>query len=114
MKSPVLSKSLLLLSCCIGVAELASAQGTFAPVVMHTGSGSALLTDTVSYLSTPGLPSSSLLQMHFGFATEEHAQPGVFPDSFTISLTGPSGTVYLVTADVNGISWAPVTPGSLP
>jgi len=113
VRSSVLSICLIIY-CCLGFADPAKAQGTFAPVVMHTGSGSMLLTDTVPYMSNPGLPASSFLHIHFGFATEEQPQPGVFPDSFTISLTGPSGTVYLATADANGISWAPAVPGSLP
>src|SRR5678816_3904429 len=79
----------------VGFGDLARAQGTFAPVVMHTGSGTMLLTDTVSYVGNPGLPSSLPLHIHFGFATAELAQPGVFADSFTISLTGPSGTCLL-------------------
>src|SRR5205807_4066356 len=57
---------------------------------------------------------SSSLSLAFGFATDEQPQPGVFPDSFTISISGPNGTGYLVTVDANGAQWAPLVPGALP
>src|SRR5690349_1101001 len=81
------------------------------PIVMHTGSGSPLASQSLSYTSGPGL---SGLTLDFGFATDEQPQPGVIPDSFTISITGPDGTGYLVTADANGTQWVPLVPGALP
>ncbi len=81
------------------------------PVVMHTGSGSPLNSQSLSYTSAPGL---SALMLGFGFATDEQPQPGIIPDSFTISITGPDGTGYLITADANGTQWAPFVPGALP
>jgi hypothetical protein len=99
---------------CLLVGGVAHAQGTFEPIVMRTGSGNVLLTDTVAYSSLPSLPATSLLTIRAGFATQEQAQPGFFADSFTISISGPGGTAYLVTADVHGWTWAPSVPGSVP
>jgi hypothetical protein len=81
------------------------------PVVMHTGSGSSLLSQSLSYTNGAGL---SALTIDFGFATDEKPQPGFIADSFTISITGPTGTGYLVTSDANGTQWAPLVPGALP
>jgi hypothetical protein len=80
---------------------------------MRTGGGSVLLTNTLSYNNPPGQPGASVLAFSFGFASQEQAQPGQFADSFTISITGPSGTAYLVTADASGILWAPFVPGAI-
>jgi hypothetical protein len=80
---------------------------------MRTGGGSVLVTNTVTYNNPPGQPGASVLAFSFGFATKEQTQPGQFADSFTISITGPSGTAYLVTADANGIVWAPFVPGAI-
>jgi hypothetical protein len=81
------------------------------PVVMHTGSGSSLFSESLSYTNGTGL---SAVTIDFGFATDEQPQPGVIADSFTISITGPDGTGYLVTVDANGTQWAPLVPGALP
>jgi hypothetical protein len=92
----------------LSLAATAQGQGTFAPVILRTGSGSVLLTNTL-----PEQPGASVLAFSFGFATQEQPQPGQFADSFTISITGPSGTAYLVNADANGIVWAPLVPGAI-
>jgi len=84
------------------------------PVVMHTGSGLSLLSQSFSYTSGVGGSSPSAVTIDFGFATEEQLQPGVIPDSFTISITGPTGTGYLVTVDASGTQFAPFVPGALP
>jgi hypothetical protein len=81
------------------------------PVVMHTGSGSSLFSQSLSYTNGTGL---SAVTIDFGFATDEQPQPGIIADSFTISITGPGGTGYLVTVDANGTLWAPLVPGALP
>jgi len=107
------ARSFLLACVCLSVVGAAQGQGTFAPVIMRTGSGQVLLTTTVPYTNPAGQPGSGVLAFNFGFATQEQVQAGQFPDSFTISITGPGGTAYLVTADVNGIVWAPLVPGSL-
>ena len=78
------------------------------PVVMHTGSGTSLSSQSVAYG-----PAGSTLLIDFGFATDEQPQPGAFLDSFTISITGPTGTGYLVTVDANGMHWTPLVPEAL-
>ena len=84
------------------------------PVVMQTGSGASLSSQSVSYTSTvPGL-GAPMLNIDFGFATDEQPQPGFIPDSFTISITGPDGTSYLMTLDAAGAHWTPAVPGALP
>jgi hypothetical protein len=89
-------------------------QGISQPVVMHTGSGLPLLSQSVSYTNLlSGVP-GSMVNINFGFATAEQARPGAFLDSFTISIGGPDGTSYLVTVDGSGIHWAPNVPGALP
>jgi hypothetical protein len=49
----------------------------------------------------------------FGFASDEVVSPGAFKDSFTVSVSGSLGIYYLLTSDVNGLAWAPVTAGAL-
>jgi len=103
----------LLLGCvCLSVVGAAPGQGTFGPVIMRTGSGQVLLTTTVPY--NAGQPSSGVLAFSFGFATQEQTQPSQFADSFTVSISGPGGTAYLVTVDANAIVWAPAVPGAIP
>jgi hypothetical protein len=55
------------------------------------------------------------LQFEFGFATDETPGPGNIFDSFTLTLqdNALNHTVVLLTADANGIVWAPPTPGTL-
>jgi hypothetical protein len=81
------------------------------PVVMHTGTGGSLSSQYFNYISGAGV---SGLTIDFGFATAEQPQPGLIPDSFTISITGPNGTAYLVTVDTFGLHWEPFVLGSLP
>ena len=84
-----------------------SGQGVNQPVVMHTGLGNPLSSQSVSVTGT------SILTLDFGFATDEQPQPGLIPDSFTISISGPDGTGYLVTLDATGTHWTPFVPGAL-
>jgi hypothetical protein len=86
------------------------------PVVMHTGTGGSLSSQSVNYMymSGAGVPGIPSLTIDLGFATAEQPQPGLIPDSFTISITGPNGTAYLVTVDTFGLHWEPLVLGALP
>jgi hypothetical protein len=88
------------------------AQGT---VVFHnTGTGQPLTSEVRSIFLDASLPQPRLV-FDFGFATDEKASPGSFLDSFTVTIQSSSqsfSAVYL-TADANGIAWAPSTPGGL-
>jgi hypothetical protein len=75
---------------------------------MRTGSGDVLLSQFFSYQNSA--PSVSL---EFGFATMETVAPSQFYDSFTVSVTGPGGIAYLLTADASGVDWAPFVPGAI-
>ena len=110
-----LSSSALRLSCALSLLSpwVVRGQGSSQPVIMHTGSGSVLSTLTATYNSTANLPGGSNLAIDFGFATAEQPLPGIFADSFTISISGPDGTGYLVTVDANGTQWTPLVPGGL-
>ena len=99
---------------CLLVAGAARGQGTLAPVIMRTGSGRELVTTTLSYVNASGQSASDVLAFSFGFATQEQSQVGQFADSFTVSISGPGGTAYLVTADASGVLWAPAVPGAIP
>lgn len=76
--------------------------------LMHTGVGGPLSSQSVSFTG------SSSLTINLGFATDEQPQPGLFPDSFTVSISGPNGIGYLVTLDASGTHWTPFVPGALP
>lgn len=79
--------------------------------MVRTGTGATLQTNTVPFSSLAGDPN---LRFHFGFASSEVPSPGAFKDSFTVALSGALGTFYLLTADANGVAWAPATAGALP
>jgi hypothetical protein len=89
-------------------------QGQSQPTVMHTGGGQPLTSQSIIYTSIPGTSGGATAIIDFGFATQEQPRPGLFADSFTISITGPDGTGYLVTIDANGTKWAPLVTGALP
>lgn len=52
--------------------------------------------------------------MKLGFASDEVWAPGVFFDAFTVTLRTDDGsaTWILGTLDINGVVWAPATPGT--
>ncbi|MBL9172703.1 MAG: Ig-like domain-containing protein, partial [Verrucomicrobiales bacterium] len=58
----------------------------------------------------------NLLQLSFGFSTDEIVRPGVIPDSFTITLQEmvSDQVLVLVNMDVSGTVWGPFTPGAVP
>lgn len=91
-------------------ADITSGQGTF---VFNTGGGQSLVTETRT-LAVPGAV-ESVLQFMFGFGTDETPAPGVFLDSFTVSIQDAAGqfTAVYLTADANGLVWAPTSPGAL-
>jgi hypothetical protein len=76
---------------------------------MRTGSGDVLASQTIPYKSN----ASSQLSIDFGFATEEQVTPNMIYDSFTVSISGPGGVAYLVTADASGPQWRPFVPGAI-
>lgn len=81
-------------------------------MVMRTGAGVPLQTQSVPFNSGE-ISMSPVLPLYFGFATLETPRPGLFADSFTVSVQSSAGIVYLLTADVNGVQWAPLVPGAL-
>jgi hypothetical protein len=93
-------------------ATLACGQGT---IVFHnTGGGPVLVSESRSIILDAGLQQPRLV-FDFGFATDETSSPGSFLDSFTVTIQSSDqsfSAVYL-TADANGIAWAPQTPGGL-
>lgn len=97
----------------IGLAVLsvgASAQG-----VMNTVPGIGFSSQSVPVFFGPA-STSPLLRFSFGFATDEVLQPGILPDSLTLTLQDAAQrtTLLLVTMDAGGAVWAPVTPGTTP
>ncbi len=85
-------------------------QGTM--TVLQTGGGQPLVTSQQA-LDLNGLPAPSVA-FEFGFATQEVPTPGVFLDSFTVSLQdAASHTAVLVTADASGVLWAPPSSGAV-
>ena len=55
------------------------------------------------------------IQFAFGYATDELVSPGVFSDSFTLSLGGVNPLLAILsTSDASGTVWAPSTPGTFP
>ena len=87
-------------------------QGSFTS--LRTGGGASLVS-MQQVLSSTGL-NSPILLLDFGFVTDETVVPGVFLDSFTVSMQGASSNqaAVLVTADASGVLWAPPLPGAVP
>ena len=81
---------------------------------LETGSGDVLTTAAQSF-EADSLQPFYQLQFAFGFATEEQPGPGQLFDSATITLqdTASTATAVYLTVDVNGVTWAPVTPGGV-
>jgi hypothetical protein len=92
--------------------DCAVAQGTI--TVMNTGSGQVLLSQMVSVGTSQSTAPLDLL-FSFGFATAETPQPGVLPDSFTVTLQSLNHQVTAVyaTIDASGLLLAPPSPGAV-
>jgi hypothetical protein len=90
-------------------------QGRFDPVVVNPVAGEALVgvTERLSFWS--GLVNPGL-RIKIGFGTDESGGPGVFSDSFSVTLETDdrSVTLLLMTFDPRGVVWAPPTPGTTP
>jgi hypothetical protein len=54
--------------------------------------------------------------MIIALSTDERVLPSAIPDSVTVNVMNLSGllTTVVVTADINGFAWRPVTPGTIP
>ncbi|MCS7089102.1 MAG: hypothetical protein RMN51_08005 [Verrucomicrobiota bacterium] len=95
----------------IAAGVVGHAQGT---VVLRTGAGTALVSAT-EVISAQQMMPSVPLGFVFGFTTDEEAEPGTFQDSFTVTVEdGQARTWVLLTADANGVVWAPPAPGASP
>ncbi len=86
------------------------AQGSI--TVLQTGSGQALLSDQqVLQAGAFGAPE---ILFDCGFASGEAPAPGVFLDSFTVTIQdGGSNSAVVATFDASGVVWAPPTPGNV-
>ncbi len=96
----------------VALPQWIQAQGSFEPLVMRTGAGIALQTQSLLF-NTDNSSLAPVLPLEFGFATLETPRPGEFADSFTVSVQSSAGIIYLLTADANGVQWAPVMQGAL-
>jgi hypothetical protein len=80
---------------------------------LETTAGEALVSQerTVSLEPNGG---SFLLQLKFGFGTDEVFGPGTIFDAFsvTVQTADLTKTWVLATFDASGVVWAPVTPGT--
>lgn len=94
----------------LGLGQSSLAQGI---IVLHTGGGLPLVSSSQTLVPPPGsdgLP----LEFEFGFATDEVVVPGAFLDSLTVTIQDAMArTLVLLTADANGVVWAPPTPGAV-
>jgi hypothetical protein len=81
---------------------------------LRTGGGSPLVTFT-ELVSVPSNALPSALSFEFGFGTDEVPSPGVFLDSFSVTVQDAArlNTLVLLTADGSGMVWAPPTPGGV-
>jgi hypothetical protein len=80
--------------------------------LLQTGGGQPLVSATTN-VSTAGLTTPEVF-FDFGFLTSETPGPGVFLDSFTVSLLDASSNVaVLATIDASGVVWAPTSPGAV-
>jgi hypothetical protein len=93
-------------------ASNASAQGSFGGTFLATGNGETLISSETLLAVGPG---PSELAFDFGFLSDEAVVPGVFLDSFTVTLSGNGGfSAILATIDSSGVSWTPVPPDGNP
>src|SRR5436190_5883512 len=90
----------------------ALAQGTLTPpIVLRTGSGLS----STQLIGNFDASTPAFVHFTFGFATDEEVMPGIFLDSFTLTLgesNGPLSVIYNVT-DRTGSFWAPGAPGTI-
>ena len=84
-----------------------------APLVLQTGSGSALNRVTIPIV-VPTNYSSASVSFEVSFGTDERPIAGEFLDSFTVSLRNSDRTVVatVLTVDRFGATWRPVSPGA--
>jgi hypothetical protein len=91
-------------------------QGALGPTVLLTGTGQPLVTEsrTIQTLSNTG---EMRLSVQLGFSTEETSQPGIFADSFSLTLQPANNSltpILYFTMDAGGVVWAPPSPGTFP
>lgn len=92
--------------------SLVLAQGTL--VTLNTGGGQVLVSETRTVM-IDGAWAQPRLLFDFGYATDETALPGIFLDSFTVTLQDSNQvfTAIYLTADASGVAWVPSTPGTV-
>ena len=90
------------------------AQGTLDPVVLRTGAGTPLISQSVP-LNVPAV-ATDLIRIEFGFSTDEVFASGKVFDSFTVSvqMRGDVRALVIVTVDASGSEFAPRSPGNIP
>jgi hypothetical protein len=88
------------------------AQGSFAPIVLRTGAGQAIVS---SLVTLPPAGPNNFLSLEFGFSTTEVFGPGRIFDSFTVSVGRPGSleVLILATLDASGAVFVPVSPGGI-
>lgn len=104
--------ALVLLALWAAFAETAWGQSTTPAMVLRTGQGIPINTFVQPLGSLDGV---NAIQFAFGFSTDEEPAPGVFFDSFTLSLAEVQGslTAILNTTDRAGAFWAPGGDGTI-
>jgi hypothetical protein len=97
---------------CLAIIAMTLESSGQEPTVLLTGSGPASANRSWLF---PSSVDTLRLQFDFGFGTDETPQTPGFLDSFTVTLQDNSmqSTAIYLTADPNGVSWAPVTPGTV-
>ena len=93
------------------------AQGNLGPVYLLGTSGGSALVSTSTGLDPRGLTGLPSWEFAFGFATDEELAPGMFNDSFTVSLQSldvPGQVAVYFVVDRSGLVIGPPTPGGIP
>jgi hypothetical protein len=88
------------------------AQSTTPLAVLRTGQDMPVNSAVQLLEASPGATS---VQFAFGFSTDEEPAPGLFFDSFTLSLFEAEGSLGVIfnTSDRAGSVWVPATPGTI-